>query len=115
MKKSAGQRTGQKGTTANAITPMRLAQIKIRLLEITSGQWIASEQPRDIYGHVVVNSHGRVIAAMVPSKADADFIVHAAADIAALLFERDQLLDANGAESGAPAPTDADIPHSDAE
>lgn len=41
---------------------------------ITKGPWMASEPHPQTKAHTIVNPQGRVIAAMVPSKDDADFI-----------------------------------------
>ena len=44
---------------------------------ITDGPWMASAPPPDTGACVITNAQGRVVAAMVPNKDDADFICRA--------------------------------------
>lgn len=48
-------------------------------MSISDGPWIVSEKNPQTQAHVIVNSQGRVIAAMVPNRDDADLIVQARA------------------------------------
>ena len=44
---------------------------------ISAGPWFASEPHPDTHACVITNPQGRVIAAMVPNQADAEFICQA--------------------------------------
>lgn len=51
-------------------------------MSMSDGPWIVGEKNPQTQAHVIVNSQGRVIAAMVPNQDDADFIAQARGKVA---------------------------------
>lgn len=46
-------------------------------MTLSDGPWMASAAHPDTKAHTITNAQGRVVAALVPSKDDAEFIVQA--------------------------------------